>query len=129
MRSMLLGVVLLGVAGCTALRTINGPPEQLRRDVAAGALLKAGDRVEVVTRDGRVHELVVTGIANGEIVARGESVPIDQLVTISKREFAVGPTAAVVGGIGAVILGSIIAAGNSHHHTSCQSNSGFCVFP
>lgn len=119
MRTLLAGPAIVALAGGTRLRPIVGTAPQLQREVAARVLLKAGDRVEIVTRDGRVHRLVVERIADGQVVGRRGSVPIEDIATIGKREVNLA-TGAVLGAVGPALLASAVAS-NCARHSSCPN--------
>jgi len=67
---------------------VAGTSEDLRQRINAGELLKAGDSVAIVTADGKTHRFEVTGAAAGVVQGRAESVPVDQIVSLEKREFS-----------------------------------------
>lgn len=73
------------LSGCTSLRPVTGAPEDLRQRINTGALLKAGDSVLIVTTYGKVHRFEVTGVSDGVIQGRTDSVPVDQLASLEKR--------------------------------------------
>jgi len=100
LRIIFLALVLI-CAGCTTLRPIQGSPTELRQRISSGALLKPGDRVSIVTTDNKTHQFEVTGINAGVIEGKAESVPIDQMASVEKRQFSGGKTAALVGGLAA----------------------------
>lgn len=103
--------LLLICGGCTTLRPIGGSPSELRQRISSGALLKPGDRVAIVTTDNKTHEFEVTGINAGIIEGKTESVPIDQVTAVEKRQFSQGKTIALVGGLVAgALLGFLIYA-------------------
>ena len=81
------------------LRPIDGTSTELRQRLASGELLKAGNRVSIVTTDHKRHQFVVTGIDAGRIEGRTDSVPEDEAVSLRKRQVSRGETLALVGGV------------------------------
>ncbi len=72
----------------------------MRQRINAGELLKTGDRVAIVTSDGKAHRFAIKSIDAARIYGRSESVPIEQVVTVRQRRFSRVKTAALVVGIG-----------------------------
>ena len=103
--------MLLVSAGCTTLRPIQGSPIELRQSIRSGALLKPGDQVSIATTDNKTHQFEVIGITAGVIEGKTESVAIDQVASVEKRQFSRGKTVALVGGLVAgALLGFVIYA-------------------
>jgi hypothetical protein len=61
------------ISGCTALRPIDGSPAELQQRIAAGDLLKTGDRILITTSDAKTHRLTVSSIDAELIQGRSES--------------------------------------------------------
>jgi hypothetical protein len=108
--------VVVSCAGCTSLRPIAATPEELRARINSGQLLKPGDRVIIVTTDQNAHRFVVTGVADGVIAGRSDSVPVAEVVALEKPAPDSGKTFELVGGIllGLIVIGSAIALGSVH---------------
>ena len=83
------------LAGCATQRPITGNPSDLQQRIASGELLKRGDHVEIVTNDGRAYEFNVASVSTSSIDGKHESVPIEQVASMQKREFSVGKTSLV----------------------------------
>lgn len=103
LRGFILVAAAISSAGCATLRPIDGTSTELRQRLGAGELLKAGNRVSIVTTDHKRHQFVVTGIDAGRIEGRTDSVPEDEAVSLRKRQVSRGETLALVGG---VVLGA-----------------------
>jgi hypothetical protein len=99
MRRLIVLAVAIGLAGCTTLRPIEGTSIELRQRISSGELLEAGDRVSIVTTDDKTHRFAVTGIGPGFIDGKADSVSIEQIVSLKKRQFSRGKTLALVGGV------------------------------
>jgi hypothetical protein len=99
MKRFTLFAAIIVLAGCTTLQPIEGTSNELRERIGSGGLLKVGDRVSIVTRDDRTHEFRVLAIRDGIIQGTSDSVPLDRLVTLQKREFSRAKTCLLVGGI------------------------------
>lgn len=87
-------------SGCTTLRAVDGSATELRRRINSGDLLKPGDRVVIVAADGKPHRFAIKSIDAGRIQGRSQSIPIDQVVSLQRRQFSRPKTAALVIGIG-----------------------------
>lgn len=108
-RGALLTSVLVSCAGCTTLRPIEGSPADLRQRISSGELLKTGDRILVVTTDQKEHRFTVRSVGAGLIDGPAESIPIEQISALEKRQFSRGKTIALVGGLmGGAALGLIV---------------------
>jgi hypothetical protein len=104
-----LAAVLIGCAGCTTLRPIEGSPADLRLHINSGELLKKGDRVQIVTTDQTTHRFTVKSVGSGRIDGASESIPVEQISALEKRQFSRGKTIALVGGLlGGAALGLIV---------------------
>lgn len=100
MKRFSLIVVLIICTGCTTLRPIDGNPAELRQRIYSGDLLKTGDRVVIVASDGRSHRFAIKSIDAGVIRGRSESIRIEQVVSLQRRQFSRAKTTALVIGIG-----------------------------
>jgi hypothetical protein len=78
---------IIAVTGCTTMRPIDGTPKELQQFINSGELLKPGDRVRIVTADDKTHRFAITKIEAGLIVGSNESVPVDQVMCVEKRQF------------------------------------------
>src|SRR5271169_1318830 len=80
-------VIIIAVTGCTTMQPIDGSPTELQHFINSGELLRPGDRVRIVTADEETHRFVITKVEAGLIVGPDESVPIDQVMYLEKRQF------------------------------------------
>jgi hypothetical protein len=76
------------IAGCISLQPIDGSPTELQQRIAAGELLQAGDRVWIETADGKAHDFTIVRIDATHLAGAAESVPIDQVKYLEKRQAA-----------------------------------------
>lgn len=96
------------IAGCTSLQPIEGSPADLRLRINSGELLKTGDRVLIVTTDQKSHRFTVKSLESGRIDGASESIQVEQIAALEKRQFSRGKTIALVGGLlGGAALGLI----------------------
>jgi hypothetical protein len=95
-RCTVLGLIIC-LIGCTTLQPVTGNPAAVQQRVASGALLKRGDHVVVLTKDGRTHDFSVTSISASTIEGRHESISIDQIAIIQRRKLSVEKTVLAVG--------------------------------
>lgn len=107
-RPLALLLICLLTAGCSTLKPVEMPPDEVQRQISAGDLIAFGDTVKVATSDGDVTRFRVTGITDALILGDGVEVPIDEVVAVETKAFSVGKTAALAGGT--VVLWAVIAA-------------------
>jgi len=55
------------------LQPVPGNPAAVQQRIASGELLKVGDHVVVLSKDGRTHDFNVTSISASTIEGSGES--------------------------------------------------------
>ena len=99
MKRLILFAAIIGLAGCTTFQPIEGTAKELQGRISSGGLLKVGDRVSIVTSDDRTHEFRIRALGEGVIQGTSDSVPLDRVVTLQKREFSRAKTCLLVGGI------------------------------
>ena len=87
MKSFTALALIIAVAGCTTMQPIDGSPTELQHFINSGELLKPGDRVRIVTADQKTHRFAITKVEAGLIVGSNESVPVDQVMCVEKRQF------------------------------------------
>jgi hypothetical protein len=109
MKRFIVLVALMSFAGCTTLRPIEGTPTELQSRISSGGLLTRGDRVSIVTTDAKMHKFRVLVISEGIVQGRKDRVPVDQIVSVQKREFSRLKTFLLVG-CGLAFTGFIIYA-------------------
>jgi hypothetical protein len=97
-------LVIINIIGCTSLQTIQAPPEMLHDQIRAQGIVKAGDKVRIITEDRKEHEFVVTAVTEDEINGKDVSIPIDSIVTLETREFSTGKTVLLGAGITGTVL-------------------------
>jgi hypothetical protein len=95
-RLKVLGLIIC-LIGCTTLQPVPGSPAALQQRIASGELLKRGDHVDILTKDGRTHDFNVTSVSASTIDGKHESISIDQVAFIQKRKLSAGRTALAVG--------------------------------
>jgi hypothetical protein len=109
MKILSLLTAALLIAGCTSMQPIEGSPADLRQRIYSSELLKTGDRVRVVTTDQKSHRFTVKSVGADRVDAPSESIPIEQISAVEKRQFSRGKTIALVGSLlGGAALGLIV---------------------
>ena len=104
------------LSGCTNLKPIAMDPETLQENIRDGMVVREGDTIRVVTKDGVSHLLVVTGV--DEHTIRGYAtgappgaividIPIDDVLTLEEEKVHAGET--VAGSIGVVTMAVAVA--------------------
>jgi hypothetical protein len=109
MKRFIVLAALMSFAGCTTLRPIERTPAELQNRIGSGGLLARGDRVSIVTADAKTHKFRVRAISEGIVQGRKDRVPVDQIVSVQKREFSRVKTTLLVG-CGLAFTGFIIYA-------------------
>jgi hypothetical protein len=113
-RFTVLGLIIC-LIGCRTLQPVTGNPAALQQRIASGELLKRGDDVDIVTKDGRTHIFSVRSVSASTIDGQYESISIDQVALIQKRKLNVGMTALAVGlsvvVVAAVVVVAVCSAG------------------
>ena len=106
MKYILVLILVLLSCACTTLRPTEASPADLQRMITQENLFKSGDRVKLVTADGRVHKFRVTQIDvdNGLVIGKQQSVQIADIIAVETREVSVGKTAALAGGLFGIYL-------------------------
>jgi len=87
MKSFTALALIIALTGCTTMQAIDGSPTELQHFINSGELLKPGDRVRIVTADQKTHRFAITKVEAGLIVGSNESVPVDQVMCVEKRQF------------------------------------------
>jgi hypothetical protein len=98
MQRTILLIIILVCAGCTTLRPLAGDPLPQ---------LKVGDRVLIVTQDNLRHRFRVNSIDARVVSGRSQTVPIDQIVSVQKRQFSLVKTlalATVIAGLAGAVI-------------------------
>ena len=101
----LVALVVLSNSACTTLRPTEALPEEIRSRILTGDLLAPGDKIRVITKDGRAHELRVAYVDPDRRIVAGadDAVSIDEIVALEKRELSFVKTGTLVG---LVVLGT-----------------------
>jgi hypothetical protein len=103
MKRLIVLAALISFAGCTSLRPVEGTTDELQNRINSGGLLAGGDRISVVTADAKTHKFRVRVIREGMIEGRmdiaggTDRVPVDQIVSLQKREFSRTKTWLLIG--------------------------------
>jgi len=105
-RFTVLGLIIC-LIGCTTLQPVTENPASLQQRIASGELLKPGDDVDILTKDGRTHVFSVKSVNASTIDGQNESISIDQVVLVKKRKLNVGETVLAVG-LGVVVVAAVV---------------------
>jgi hypothetical protein len=76
------------LTGCISMQPIDGSPVELQNRILAGELLAPGDHVWIVTADEKAHRFRVASIDAVRIAGAHDSVRIDQIRYLEKRQIA-----------------------------------------
>jgi len=72
-------ITIIVLSGCSSMKPVETPPDQLHERIAARDVVIQGDKVKIVTTDGKTH--------------------LADIVAIETREFSDGKIAALTGGM------------------------------
>lgn len=108
---VILTVCLVGA--CTTLHPIAGSPAELPQRIADGGVVHPGDRVVITTVQGTKHKFVVRSVRDGAIYGAHDSVPLNEIATLQKREFSTGKTVVLVVILLGVVAGIAVAVSNA----------------
>lgn len=110
---MLLILTVCLVAACTTLHPIVGSPAELSQQIADGGVLHPGDRVVITTVQGIKHKFVMRSVHDGAIYGDHDSVPLNEIATLQRREFSTGKTVVLVVVVLGIVGGIVAAASSS----------------
>lgn len=85
MKCFVTWILMITLTACTTMRPIDANPTDLSQRIAAGGLLKPGDRVTIETKDRQTYEFEVMVLSATSIDGKHQSVRIDQVASIHKR--------------------------------------------
>jgi hypothetical protein len=108
MKRLTVLVLTICLIGCTTLQPVPGSPAALQQRIASGELLKRGDHVDIRTKDGRTHDFKVTSVGASTIDGKHESISIDQVAVVQKRQISAGKTVLAVGLI--IVVAAVVTA-------------------
>ena len=100
-------VACLMATGCMTVQPLPVDQQQLARE------LEPGDRVEVLTKDGRHLELEVDGVDEQGLRGASQQIPYSDIETLSRKKVSVGRTALVALGAAAAIAAVAGGGGGS----------------
>lgn len=94
------------LAGCTTFKPIEMSSFQPERHLDLEKVIKPGDRVCIVTKDGEKNEFRVTAVTNDSIEGKNVEIPLMNIASTEKAETKVAePVLIIVSGILLVVLG------------------------
>ncbi|MDH5344703.1 MAG: hypothetical protein OEW59_02985 [Gammaproteobacteria bacterium] len=108
---ILLSGIVLCHAGCTTMKPVEVPPEELRQMILTKDLLPPGETARIATDDGEVRTLRIVEVDSEARVIRGRSatVDVDEVIAVEINELSVGKTAVLAGTSYLVLWGLAIA--------------------
>lgn len=99
--SIIAFALLLG--GCTSLKPVELPPEEVRSQVRSGQILQPGERVSLTTEDGTTHVFEVLEVTDRAVRGAAVEVPIDSIVSVRTTQADPARTVLALGGALAVV--------------------------
>ncbi|WP_345830773.1 hypothetical protein AAGR22_05375 [Erwinia sp. HDF1-3R] len=110
-------IITLGLTGCSTYRNI-GVLHQTTQTAASYQTvppLWKGDRVRYILKDGRKGEAVIQSVNSSSLIGQDSAmVPLEQVVTLERKEVSGGKTAAATGTglvIGAIVVATVLSVG------------------
>lgn len=116
MKRLVVFVAVTNLAGCTTLQPVNGTAADIQGRIASGQLLKAGDRVRVVTTSADTRDFTITDVRDGVISGRDVTIPVAQVAEVQMREHSVTKTVLLVGGL--ILVAAVVAYASASSATS-----------
>ena len=110
---LLVFLLALGTSACTTLTPVEMAPGELHQTLRENDdVVNTGDRIKVVLDDGTVHKFKVVRKDDKKLYGKQVDVDIDRIVAFESREFSLGKTALLTGGVTATVIaiGVIVAA-------------------
>lgn len=99
------------LAGCTSLKPMEMTPQELHAEIKQSQVVQVGDKIKLVTADGKPHEFKVGKITATHIFGNNEQIEIEQIVALETRQFSGGKTALLAGGVYVIyIMARLLAA-------------------
>ena len=90
--------IALLLGGCTSLKPVELPPEQLRDQVRRGQIVRPGERVSLTTDSGATHVFDVLEVTDSAVCGDAVRVPVDSIVSVRTPQADPARTALAVGG-------------------------------
>jgi hypothetical protein len=105
MKTLAIIDLLLINTACTSLRPVAFPEQPARESPAYGTGLQIGQRVVIVTNDGKRHDMRITQLTDREIVGRKSTILLADVASVHERRSSpVRTTLLVLGGIVAAVV-------------------------
>jgi hypothetical protein len=101
-RNSLVPILIIQLSsGCTTLQPLPEDRSALEQTV------KPGDKVHVITRDGNEKEFKVTQVTEQRIEGENQSVAMDDIAKIERRDISGWKTGGLAFGVTIVVLGAL----------------------
>ncbi|MBN1627388.1 MAG: hypothetical protein JW944_12775 [Deltaproteobacteria bacterium] len=94
---ILLTIVPFIMIGCTTLKTVEMPQNSVQERISAGDLIDPGDRIKIITNDGKEYEFKVTSVEAGYVKGKDVEISIRDIALVEKRKISIGKTALLSG--------------------------------
>jgi len=87
-----LAIIICVLSGCTTLRTVELPQSTVQQRIVSEDLIIPGDKVRIVTIDGKQHDFKVATV-DGEYIKGNEiEIPVKDISIVEKRRISIGKT-------------------------------------
>jgi hypothetical protein len=90
-------IIIFVLSGCTSLRVIQKSRSEIQEGLTGGNLVHPGDKVRIITNDGKQYDLKVVSIGNGYVKGQDVDIPIKDIDLIEKRRFSIRKTSLLSG--------------------------------
>ena len=104
----MMAVFVLLLGGCMSLKPVNLPRDEVREQVRAGKIVRAGQHVSITTEDGRSQKFEVVQVTDRAIQGDGANVSIDSIVSVRTKR--IDGTRSALAVVSAVAVVYIVAA-------------------
>ncbi len=110
-------ILILALTGslcaCSSLKPVELPPESLQQMILDQDILQPGEKIKLVTAEGKRYEFRVARVDTERkvIIGDGQSIPVADVVAVETKEFSFGKTALLAAGsYGALLIIAVALA-------------------
>jgi hypothetical protein len=94
-----LTIIAFTITGCTTLRPVELSQSTVQQRISSGDLIKAGDKVKIITTGEKQYDFKVISIADGYIKGKDIEIPIKDIALVEKYKISIGKTSLLGGAV------------------------------
>jgi hypothetical protein len=96
-------LIILSLTGCTSMKPIPLPSNNLNKETHLNKLIKIGDEIKVQTNSGKSYRFIVIKKTDTHLIGKRTNIAINSINSIEKVETDYGKTSVLLVAIGAAI--------------------------